>query len=312
LRMLSAAPSSAALSHLPPWRTSLLAAACLALVAWATYSYFSALAPGGQVLYAGTLHSLTYQASSNVLPPNSFCVLGIFKNERSMLREWTEHYLWQGAAEIVLLDNGSTDDWRGSLRGIPHVSVFSAPSAHSQIPYYNSLGAPYLRKRGCSIVLVADLDEFWVSTDRVLLSAFQRVFANDSVSQMRCPWIMFGSSGLAQQPASTRRAFVWRKSEPDFGNTKAVVRLSAATELRVHWHYVSHGETIGCAPGFQVNHYPIQSREWFAATKMTRGDVNARWADSIRDWDYFKRYDWHEEADFVLANWTADQEALRR
>lgn len=38
------------------------------------------------------------------------CVLGIFKNEAFNIREWVEHYEWQGADKIFLIDNGSTDN----------------------------------------------------------------------------------------------------------------------------------------------------------------------------------------------------------
>jgi hypothetical protein len=41
----------------------------------------------------------------------------------------------------------------------------------------------------------------------------------------------------------------------------------------------------------KLNHYPIQSLEFFQKVKMTRGSANVAKHDKIRDMDYFKRYD---------------------
>ena len=34
--------------------------------------------------------------------------------------------------------------------------------------------------------------------------------------------------------------------------------------------------------------------------KMTRGDVSTPGSNSVRNWDYFKKYDFHEVEDTVL------------
>lgn len=39
----------------------------------------------------------------------SFVVIAIFKNETIDMKEWIEHYIWQGASHIYLADNESTD-----------------------------------------------------------------------------------------------------------------------------------------------------------------------------------------------------------
>jgi hypothetical protein len=40
-----------------------------------------------------------------------------------------------------------------------------------------------------------------------------------------------------------------------------------------------------------LNHYAIQSLDWFKAVKMTRGAADSANYDKIRDLTYFKRYD---------------------
>jgi hypothetical protein len=44
-------------------------------------------------------------------------------------------------------------------------------------------------------------------------------------------------------------------------------------------------EPFSATLGFQLNHYTIQSRRWFEAVKMTRGDVGTASLDNIRNWD---------------------------
>jgi len=49
-----------------------------------------------------------------------------------------------------------------------------------------------------------------------------------------------------------------------------------------------------------LNHYAIQSREFFGNVKMTRGDVSSVSLASHRDWDYFDTYDHREVVDEEL------------
>jgi hypothetical protein len=39
-----------------------------------------------------------------------------------------------------------------------------------------------------------------------------------------------------------------------------------------------------------LNHYPLQSLEFFQKVKMTRGDVACKEYDNIRNMDYFNEY----------------------
>jgi hypothetical protein len=45
--------------------------------------------------------------------------------------------------------------------------------------------------------------------------------------------------------------------------------------------------SINLSDVFRLNHYPIQSIEYYEKVKMIRGDVAGAWADNIRDWGYF-------------------------
>ena len=41
----------------------------------------------------------------------------------------------------------------------------------------------------------------------------------------------------------------------------------------------------------QLNHYQIQSKEYFEKIKMVRGDVSNKSWDSMRTWKYFEEND---------------------
>ena len=246
------------------------------------------------------------------LPAQALCVLAIFKNETLNVREWASHYLWQGADALLLLDNGDAtlrDGWRAELRGYEHfLSVLDAPLSHAQEPQYNDLGRPWLEARGCEFVAVLDLDEFLYvrapldaapppSLHTVVAAAFEAAGAD--AAQFSCPWLVFGSSGLHAHPRGhVRESFTWRAGQPH-PLRKSVVRLSKLVRLRAHEHEVLGG-VVACPRELALNHYAIQSREFFREVKMRRGDVCCSEYETVRSWDYFDGFDFREVNDTSL------------
>lgn len=224
----------------------------------------------------------------------SLCVLAMFKNESATLREWLQHYIEQGAAHFILLNNGSTDDWSSSVRGFP-VQVLDKPKRHAQIEHYNSVLASVKRFAWC---LVVDIDEYMYAR-KGTLSAFVQSLP-PHVSQVLVHWAMFGSSGHVQQPPSVRKHFTWRRAQLST-NTKGLVRTSQVVSLNIHAHTVS-GSTVVNDTDLALNHYVIMSWAHFAAVKMTRGASDSPAHEHIRDAAYFKRYDAHEVCDTELAD----------
>lgn len=53
-----------------------------------------------------------------------------------------------------------------------------------------------------------------------------------------------------------------------------------------------------------LNHYAIQSLEWFMKVKATRGDINAAKNENVRDKKYFDEYDFNDIEDLELSNIT--------
>ena len=92
---------------------------------------------------------------------------------------------------------------------------------------------------------------------------------------------MFGSSGYSSQPKSARCSFIKRSST--WYSHKSAARISSIDRFDVHHHYLKPGFKYVSAQGrLNLNHYRIQSREYFEKTKMGRGDVSRSIWDSIR------------------------------
>jgi hypothetical protein len=242
-----------------------------------------------------------------------FAVMGIFKNEAMGIREWVDHYKWQGVDEILLLDNASTDGGADLVKNIEHVTVLSAPDQHAQHANYNKIGFPWLKQHSVDVLAILDLDEYMFGTDgKNLKEHILEIFDTPSPpSQFSVNWTMFGSSGYEKQPASIRKSFTWRKKDLHV-DVKSVMLFKNVTDcnskptsklgevwcgLWLHNSDVS-GNTITNPPGIQLNHYAIQSKEFFEKVKMARGAADV--TENVRDWEYFKRYDWKEQEDTQL------------
>jgi hypothetical protein len=52
----------------------------------------------------------------------------------------------------------------------------------------------------------------------------------------------------------------------------------------------------------QLNHYLVQSKQYFKEVKMTRGAADIPAHENLRDWTYFKQHDFHEIEDATLKN----------
>lgn len=235
--------------------------------------------------------------ATSLAPKNTLGVLAIMKNETGALREWVDHYRWQGADLIVLIDNGSTDSPRELLReeiasGL--VEIYERNLPHRQVPHYrNVFRAAHLRRR-VEWLAIADIDEFWYSPLGDLKAAIRTL--GDTIDLVYSNWIMFGSSGRAEQPKSVREGFIHRWPElVSHNETKWIARTFA---LRNSWqlgvHKVSGIDSRRVVSDnivFRLAHYPIQSREYFEAVKMRRGDVSNPEFDQGRNWEYFNTYD---------------------
>ena len=246
-----------------------------------------------------------------LIPAPRIAVVGMFKNEAVNMREWLEHYLEQGIEHFLLLDNDSADAWREQLAGFEDVTkVVSSSLVHAQVMLYNSVAVPWLKSQDIELALIVDLDEFAFSTkpDKTLAELAWGIFnhsTSNAIATVHMAWALFGSSGHVEQPSSgVREGFTMRKAGSLAGLGKSFARLSMVSSLDIHVHASATGvrvdEPISSLLGFQLNHYAIQSKKWYEATKMTRGDSGSATLDNVRNWDYFAKYDFKDLEDTQL------------
>ena len=116
---------------------------------------------------------------------------------------------------------------------------------------------------------------------------------------------MFGSNGHIKQPNGIIKNFTKRKKMEisDIGGSfdykKSIIKTSFLKEFDVHKSKIypckivtepsTNDENMLSKSPLHLNHYAIQSKDWFFNIKMTRGDVYH--SSNIRNLDYFKKYD---------------------
>lgn len=233
-----------------------------------------------------------------VAPKSGFVIVAIFKDEAMTIAEWVSHYRWQGALHFYLIDNGSTDNGKAKLgsRDGGDVTVVTREAKYKQIEHYNSY-IPLLRERHAhDWALVVDIDEYLYPTlpEKNLASYFASVPSN--VDQVSIAWKMFGSSGFRLQPESIRCSFLWRGYNAT-SPIKSAIRVSSLEKFVMHWHEGKQDNLIGhpfhtiLEERLQLNHYPIQSVEYFERVKLSRGDAATVETEHVRNWDYYNRYD---------------------
>lgn len=229
--------------------------------------------------------------------PHKLGVMGIMKNEEMAVVEWIEHYLWCGAGAIFLIDNGSTDTSVERIR--PYIEsgvvrLIQRPQPWKQVEHYWAAVRELDIRKQCQWLLIADLDEFWFCpSGRKLTSALTSFDAFDVI---QANWTNFGSSGLKAQPASIREGFVHRRGiMPSHSWSKYICKTSAIRKkanLQIHRFTGARSEkTTTSNDIFRINHYMLQSEEYFRKVKMTRGDVNSPVHDTTRDPRYFAEHD---------------------
>ena len=258
-------------------------------------------------------------------------IVAIFKNESWILKEWIEHYLNQGVDHFFLIDNGSTDNYNTILQPYidnKQVSLVKDPKRYSQKGHYNKYILPI--KNISEWFLVCDLDEFvYARNDFKTIPEYLKKL-NPFVGNVCIPWKNYGSSGHIQHPKDgVVKNFTKRQQyNSTLNNVKTIVRSKHLLSFTVHIHICnkqSHqittdnkysiktenhlpfsqkfliSENILKASNLHINHYQIQSVDFFQKIKMTRGDVSTVKKNNMRDMNYFKRHDNNELLDDELS-----------
>ena len=218
-------------------------------------------------------------------------ILTTFKNETMILDTWIKHYLWQGVEHFYLIDNNSNDEPLNILQpyidqGI--VTLYVLPVKHKQTEHTRYVYEQENLKENTTWLIIADMDEFFYCKDKNIKEQLKNYMDYNVIYSN---WRMFGSDGLKIQPNDIRVSIIYREPE-HHSLTKYIIQTKNINSDQLNIHSVSNNSNnINLRDIFRLNHYPIQSEEYFRKVKMPRGDATAANVDNIRDMNYFNRYD---------------------
>jgi hypothetical protein len=266
-------------------------------------------------------HYIDYGIKQNRLckPQYYLSICAIFKNESHILDEWINHYINEGVDHFYLIDNNSTDDYMPIIsKYSDRITLFHDCRKWAQTDCYNKYILPLTWNS--EWIMVVDLDEFVYARNGFKTIPDYLKTLDSDVSAVFLQWKMFGSNGHEKQPHSVIKGFTRRMY--DFNaNRKSIIRSRTIINLSLHTSKISEGkcilsdgsvvenETIASYPiknvenhCLHINHYAIQSKEFFFKIKATRGDADSSAGEYLRNEQYFKNYDSNDFEDEELKN----------
>lgn len=229
----------------------------------------------------------------------TFAIMAIFKNETMVLKTWLEHYIWQCVDHFYLIDNGSTDEPLTILQSYIDkglVTYYYRPERFCQAQHYRYIFDSENLKDCCKWLCICDLDEFFFGTEQPLAKELDNF---DNYDVINTHSFFYGSDGLIDQPEDIRTAIVHRTDDIVNGN-KYIFKPSSvkdSSEVWIHWlvepgtYQKKNGiNSTDNDTKIRLNHYVVQSLEYFQEVKMTRGDVSVSQNENIRTLDVFNYY----------------------
>ena len=257
-------------------------------------------------------------------------VVAMFKNESHVLKEWLDHYLREGVDTFLLIDNHSTDPYMPILEPYMQanqVFLLKSTKKNAQVELYNRW-LPEAKKYDW--VMVVDLDEFvYARNGFKTIKEYLRTVDKD-IYKIQLPWKLFGSSGFKKQPKSVIQHFIHRRKYPEQGThtnlpdrvveIKTICRGPHLQTIKVHNSVVTNShqsfsnnkdykdtyftltdETLLKTHHLHLNHYRIQSWDFYKKVKMTRGDsAIKRFNKNVRTRKYFNLHDYKDMVDTEL------------
>lgn len=259
-------------------------------------------------------------------------IISMFKNERGAMKEWLEHHIGHGVEHFYLIDDGSTDSVLDILN--PYIAsghVEMLPTTPKSIPFrqsgvYKKIYTNIVAKNESKWVAIIDLDEFLYSPYEVDIRNVLR--DHEDLSLVGVNWVWYGSNNLIDQPKSIIQSFTHRADMKYEKYPELVDHYKILTKSHTHhndWqkyilntnHQVDNIDVHNVwiegvcdnlsynrypkKPPLLLNHYSIQSRQFFLKNKASRGDVN-NWVDTdARDHHWFHICDINDVFDDRLA-----------
>jgi hypothetical protein len=209
---------------------------------------------------------------------STFVVAAIFKNETTNLKEWLDHYIWQGASHFYLGNNESTDEPMKLLQpyiDAEWISFFDISGNGKQFEFNRFITSCIQEKQGPipDWILIADIDEFWFGREKKMVEVLAEY--PESTHVVYTQWHEFGPSADGFQPQSLRKELLYRNpknTSPKFCFRTRQIPFSCVWihEIRNYpaEHMITEHDKLHC------NHYYCQSLEYWNSVKIPRGYVN--------------------------------------
>jgi hypothetical protein len=229
-----------------------------------------------------------------------FTLGAIFKNESHIIKEWLEHYFFHGVEHIYLINDNSNDNFFEIIKPYIDINKVTLYNCHEKKIWVGMQEAKYnyyFQKHLSETIWfgIIDLDEFLYSPLDVNIQNILKKYENEN--QLHINWIHFGSSGHIKQPELVVPNFLLRgeynskKNGPDgrYNSYKSIIKINGNIKLGIHKHFYNNnsgGKNVSfdeINTPLLINHYAIQSKDFWCNVKMTRGDVNY-WYDK-QGWD---------------------------
>lgn len=213
-------------------------------------------------------------------------ILACFKNEEHVLQEWIEHYKNRGIDHIYLINDFSTDNYIEVIQpylDIEFITVFNSDivsnSTGRQILLYKKYFSDIVKSLKHKWFFILDLDEFLYSPNEINLNKILEKY--DDYSQLHIGWQNFGSNSHIEQPKLIVENFTKRDI---YDESKEYISHKSGFKSKDFVDFGIHSSSVkGKSLWFKhtnndsdliINHYAIQSWNYFVNKKTKKGDIN--------------------------------------
>ena len=253
-----------------------------------------------------------------------FSVAAMFKNESWSLKEWIEHYKFHGADHIYLVDDFSDDDYLPILQPYidsGYVTLFKSDISERYIGRQLDVTNKYLLPvaKESKWIAQVDLDEFMYSPKAINIKDILVNYQN--YGRVITNWVWFNSNDFIEHPEggivknfNKRAEYNVRvlctlyshaapggQNEPEWQNLdapKCIVNTDFGIRAFTVHDAINDGPSINLSyktddndPTLLLNHYQLQSREYWETVKMHRGDCNHWYTGNTRGWHAYYSLD---------------------
>ena len=228
----------------------------------------------------------------------------VFKNESHCLYEFIEHNLYHGIDHIYLINDFSNDNFyeilepyinNGQITLFNNDIITKEPNRQSLI--YDKYFINILPET--EWLAIIDLDEFLFSPNDIDVKNIIKKYDNE-YDNITVEWITYGSNHCNFQPFSLVSGFNkhCNLDDKDYYSYKSIMKADKIKNFGVHSSTLSSNKNINLSyttkkNELYINHYQLQSMDFFTKIKGTRGDADNHY-DTVglkRNVDKFKNSD---------------------